>query len=101
MQIRALVGEANSDHGIVLDQRRGDRATRPNLDLARCGELFTDPLIELAERHDEAIMLGEKTGDVGQLDGVIAKGQDLAECADELVGSAQSESAPTGADGIE
>ena len=63
--------------------------------------MFTNPLIELAERHDEAIVLGEKARDVRQLDGLIAKGQEFAEGADELVGGAQRERAPAGADGIE
>src|SRR5579884_3140576 len=47
--LAVLIGKANADDGVVVDERLGNRHGRPDLDQARGHELLADPLIELAD----------------------------------------------------
>ena len=53
----ALIREANSGNGIALNKGLGNRHARPDLHQPGARDLLADPLVELSEREDHAIVL--------------------------------------------
>ena len=70
--VDALVSQAQAGDGAIGEERLGDRRAGPDLHKAAREKLRCDPLVELAERKQQASALVQEAGNPGQGEGVVA-----------------------------
>ena len=96
-----LIREAHAPHPAILDQRLRRGGSGPDLDDAGSHHLGADPLGKLSDGEQEAAVLPQERGNVGQREGVVLEGQDGSERADAHVGCPEERGAPAGPDGVQ
>ena len=86
LKVGALIGEPHASNRVSFNQRFGDRHARPDLHQAGGGDLIADPLVELAKRQHEAIVLSHEGRSIGQFEGIVLHSEDETERAQYVVG---------------
>ena len=95
--IRTLIHQAHANHIVIVHDRRGDGRARPDLHRAGAHELRANPLIKLADGHDQPAVLLQVRRNVRQLERVVLAPQH----AEKFVGQAQRQRPATRADRVE
>ncbi len=90
LPVDALIHHPHAHDGVILNQRLLHGHCGPYLHRAARHQLACHPLVELPNRHHQAVMFPEKLRRVGKFERVVIHRQHPAEGFDGGVGGAQS-----------